>query len=275
MALRLFSCFRRGSSDSNKHVDDNNKVVTATADLTAEEQRRGGPLVVELFSSQGCATSPEAELLFSRLGRGDFNLDVPLILLAYHVDYWDYMGWKDPFGSSQWTVRQKAYVEALNLDTMFTPQIVVQGRAQCVANDEEALLSCIVSAPRVPGPAFQASFQMATPDSLQVSLTGALRTKVDHAGANVMVALYECGLVTDCPTGANKGQVLANDYVVRRLEKLCPVAKDTSAKKTLSGSVDFSVWEGFNAAKCGIAVFVESSSHQIFGSQNIKLPEKL
>ncbi|KAL6544399.1 hypothetical protein OROMI_023261 [Orobanche minor] len=152
MAPRLFSCFGRGSSDSNRH-DENNKVVTA--DLTAEEQRRGGPVVVELFSSQGCATSSEAELLFSRLGRGDFNLDVPLILLAYHVDYWDYMGWKDPFGSSQWTVRQKAYVEALNLDTMFTPQVVVQGRAQCVANEEEALLSCIVSAPRVPAPAFQ------------------------------------------------------------------------------------------------------------------------
>ncbi|KAK6132737.1 hypothetical protein DH2020_033542 [Rehmannia glutinosa] len=268
MAPRLFSCFGKGSSDS-KHDE---KVVTA--DLTTEELRRGGPVVVELFSSQGCATSPEAELLFSRLGRGDFNLDVPLILLAYHVDYWDYMGWKDPFGSSQWTVRQKAYVEALNLDTMFTPQIVVQGRAQCVANEEEALLSCIASAQRVPAPSFQATFQKPTPESLQVSLTGALRTKVDHAGADVMVALYECGLVTDCPGGANKGRVLANDYVVRRLEKLCSV-KDASAKKTITGTVNFALWEGFNAAKCGIAVFVENSSHQIFGSQNIQLPDKL
>ncbi|KAI3466161.1 hypothetical protein Pfo_022824 [Paulownia fortunei] len=267
MAPRLFSCFRKSSSDS-KHDEK------VTADLTTEEQRRGGPVVVELFSSQGCATSPEAELLFSRLGRGDFNLDVPLVLLAYHVDYWDYMGWKDPFGSSQWTVRQKAYVEALNLDTMFTPQIVVQGRAQCVGNEQEGLLSCIASAPRVPAPTFQATFQKPTPESLQVSLTGALRTKVDHEGATVMVALYECGLVTDCPSGANKGRVLANDNVVRRLEKLCSF-KDVSAKKTISGTVNFSLWEGFNAAKCGIAVFVESSSHQIFGSQNFQLPDKL
>ncbi|KAK6154308.1 hypothetical protein DH2020_008556 [Rehmannia glutinosa] len=237
MAPRLFSCFGKGSSDS-KHDE---KVVTA--DLTTEELRRGGPVVVELFSSQGCATSPEAELLFSRLGRGDFNLDVPLVLLAYHVDYWDYMGWKDPFGSSQWTVRQKAYVEALNLDTMFTPQIVVQGRAQCVANEQEALLSCIASAQRVPAPSFQ-------------------------------VINNRLVVVTDCPEGANKGRVLANDYVVRRLEKLCSV-KDASAKKTITGTVNFSLWEGFNAAKCGIAVFVENSSHQIFGSQNIQLPDKL
>ncbi|PIN06257.1 hypothetical protein CDL12_21191 [Handroanthus impetiginosus] len=267
MAPRLFSCFGRRSSDS-KHDEK------MTADLTTEEQRRGGPVVVELFSSQGCATSPEAELLFSRLGRGDFNLDVPLVLLAYHVDYWDYMGWKDPFGSSQWTVRQKAYVEALKLDTMFTPQIVVQGRAQCVANVEEALLSCIASASRVPAPTFQVKFLKPTPDSLQVSLTGALRTKVDHEGANVMVALYECGLVTDCPNGANKGRVLANDYVVRRLEKLCSV-KDISAKKTLSGIVNFPLWDGFNAAKCGVALLVENNSHHILGSQNIRLPDNL
>ncbi|KAL8505982.1 hypothetical protein ACS0TY_017002 [Phlomoides rotata] len=267
MAPRLLSCLGRRSSDS-KHDDK------VTADLTTEEQRRCGPVLVELFSSQGCATSPSAEVLFSRLGRGDFNLDVPLILLAYHVDYWDYMGWKDPFGSSQWTVRQKAYVEALNLDTMFTPQFVVQGRAQCVANEEEALLSCIAAAPRLSAPTFHATFEKPTPDSLQVSLTGALKSKVDQEGANVMVALYESGLITNCPSGANKDRVLANDYVVRRLEKLCSV-KEISAKKTFSGTVNFSLWEGFNAAKCGVAVFVENASHHIFSSQKFQLPEKL
>ncbi|KAG8364991.1 hypothetical protein BUALT_Bualt18G0056300 [Buddleja alternifolia] len=269
MSRRLFSCF--GKASSNPNHDDK---ATTTADLTTEEQRRCGPVVVELFSSQGCATSSEAELLFSRLGRGDFKLDVPLILLAYHVDYWDYMGWKDPFGSSQWTVRQKAYVEALNLDTMFTPQIVVQGRAQCMGNETEEILSCVASAPRVPAPTFQATFQKPTPESLQVSFTGALRTKVDQEGVSVMVALYECGLVTNCPNGVNKDKVLANDYVVRRLEKICSV-KDISAKKTLSGTVNFPLWESFNPAKCGIAVFVENSSRQIFGSQNFQLPDNI
>lgn len=112
-------------------------------------------VVVELFSSQGCKISPEAELLISRLGRGDFVLSRPVIVLAYHVDYWDHMGWKDPFGSSLWTVRQKAYVEALNLDTLFTPQIVVQGQAPCVGNDEENLLSAIQDASPFPAPTLQ------------------------------------------------------------------------------------------------------------------------
>ncbi|KAH6795731.1 hypothetical protein C2S51_036717 [Perilla frutescens var. frutescens] len=262
MAPRLLNCFGRRSASSDEKV---------TAE---EEQRRGGAVVVELFSSQGCATSPEAEVLFSRLGRGDFKVEVPLILVAYHVDIWDYMGWKDPFGSAQWTVRQKAYVESLDLDTMFTPQIVVQGRAQCLANDEEALLSCIASAPTFPAPSFQASFEKPTPELLQVTVTGGLRAKVGDEGANVMVALYESGLVTNCSGGVNNDRVLANDYVVRRLEKLCSL-KNVSSRKSLSGTLSFSLWEGFNAAKCGVAVFLQNPSLHILGSQSFKLPEKL
>lgn len=131
-----------------------------TADVTVEEQRRGGPVVVEMFSSQGCATSPAAELVLSRLGRGDFELEVPVVVMVFHVDYWDYVGWKDPFGSSQWTVRQKAYVEALGLDTMFTPQVVVQGVAHCVGNDENELIDAITKAPRYPAPTFQVRYHL-------------------------------------------------------------------------------------------------------------------
>lgn len=120
----------------------------------------------------------------------------------------------------------------------------------------------------------QASFERRSQDSLQVSLTGALRTKVDSSGANVMVALYENGLVTDCPKGENKGRVLSNDFVVRKLEKLCTV-KDISAKKTLSGTVTFPLWETFKPNKCSVAVFLQSVSHQIFGSQNFQLPDDI
>ncbi|CAK9325147.1 unnamed protein product [Citrullus colocynthis] len=273
MVRCLFTCFGKSEEGGGATAIPNER---ATAEVTAEDQQqgRGGGVVVELFSSQGCATSPEAEVLLSRLGRGDFELEAPVVVLAYHVDYWDYMGWKDPFGHSQWTVRQKAYVEALGLDTMFTPQVVVQGRAQAIATDQTNLLSMIKDAPRYPSPTFQATFQRPTTDSLQVTVTGALRTKVDSDGANVMVALYESGLVIDCAAGENKGRVLANDFVVRKLEKLCSV-KDISAKKTVSGTVTFSLWETFDGAKCGVAVFVQNNSHHIFGSQSFQLPDDI
>ncbi|WOG92024.1 hypothetical protein DCAR_0311280 [Daucus carota subsp. sativus] len=273
-ARRLVSCFRKRSSSSPPSPDSTSHDDKAIASISSEEERKGGAVLVELFSSQGCATSPQAELLFSRLGRGDFELELPVILLAYHVDYWDYAGWKDPYSSSQWTVRQKAYVESLNLDTMFTPQIVVQGRDQCLGDDEDAMLSCIASAARDPALAFQATYRRQSDDSLQVNLTGSLRSKMDSQSADIMVALYESGLVNDCPDGANKGRVLANDYVVRRLQKLTSV-QDISVKKKVSGTLDFTLWEGFRSGKCGITLFLQNSSQQIFGAQNFKLPDNL
>lgn len=150
MAPRLWTCFgNKGSRDGAEG--------SMAYDTTTEEPGRAGPVVVEMFSSQGCATSPAAELVLSRLGRGDFQLGMPVVLLAFHVDYWDYVGWKDPYGSSQWTVRQKAYVEALGLDTLLTPQVVVQGVAHCVGNDENALVDAINNATRYPSPTFQVS----------------------------------------------------------------------------------------------------------------------
>ncbi|CAL1352765.1 unnamed protein product [Linum trigynum] len=276
MAPSLLACFGRSKSSSSPSaaVKRDQFSASQTVDASVEEQRRGGPVVVELFSSQGCATSPEAEVLLSRLGRGDFALEAPVIVLAFHVDYWDYAGWKDPFGSSQSTVRQKAYIESLNLDTMFTPQVVVQGMSHCVGNEEEALLSAIMSAQRFPSSAFQATFQRPSPGTLKVSLSGPLRSKIDGQGMDVMVALYESGLVMDCPSGENKGKVLANDYVVRRMEKVATV-KDVSAKKVVTASVHFPLWEGFNASKCGVAVFLQNKQHQIFGSQNFQLPDSI
>uniref|UniRef100_A0A7N0UZE1 Uncharacterized protein n=1 Tax=Kalanchoe fedtschenkoi TaxID=63787 RepID=A0A7N0UZE1_KALFE len=273
MARGIFSCFGRPSFFPRTTTASSSS--SATADESSEEARRCGPVVVELFSSQGCATSPVAELVVSRLARGDFDLEMPVVVLAYHVDYWDYAGWKDPFGSSLWTVRQKAYVEALRLDTMFTPQVVVQGRSHCLGNDEEALLATINAAPRFPALAFQATFAMTEPQTLQVSLTGSMRSKAGTDEANVMVALYESGAVTDCPGGENKGKVLSNDFVVRKLEKLCSVEDIMIGKKSVNEVVNFSLWEGFNRCKCGAAVFVQNSQHHVFGSQSFKLPDNL
>ncbi|KAL8141324.1 hypothetical protein V2J09_007345 [Rumex salicifolius] len=261
------------TKDSRRH-QTTNPTAADEADTLPEiddDKPTVSGLMVELYSSQGCPTSPEAEVLISRLRRGDFQLAFPVTVLAFHVDYWNYMGWKDPYGSSAWTVRQKAYVEALQLDTLFTPQIVVQGRSQCVGNDEEALLSAISEAPKFPSPTFRVTFERPSVDTLQVTLKGSLRSQVDDMGVNVMVALHESGLMTSCPSGENKDRILSNDFVVRRLERLCFV-EDASPKKTLSGTISFTLWERFSANKTGLSVFAQNNSHHIFGCQNIVLP---
>ncbi|KAF9608772.1 hypothetical protein IFM89_011393 [Coptis chinensis] len=276
MGPGLFSCLGLKNSKKPSPVLPTIKSKNQEKESSPPEvdQTVHGAVLVELFSSQGCATSQQAEMMVSRIGRGDFELDVPVILLAFHVDYWDHLGWKDPYGSNQWTVRQKSYVEALEVDTLFTPHVVVQGRVQCLGNDQDDVLYNITSAIRFPGPAFKATFQRTPPDSLQVTLTGPLRIIVDNDSADVMVALYENSLVTDCPEGENKGRILSSDYAVRSLKKMCTV-REISAEKILIGSVTFGLWEGFNSGKCGVVVFVQNKSLQILGSQNISEMENV
>ncbi|KAE8729788.1 Dynein light chain type 1 family protein [Hibiscus syriacus] len=275
MGRRLFKCLCKCSSSGDGSF--NRRGNGEIDDATMPPPLADGPVLVELFSSQGCSKAPVGELLLSRLVRGDFQLDAPVVVLSYHVDH---TGWKDPYASGNWNVRQKAYVEALNLDRVFTPRIVVQGRAHYPVDEEDALLSIIAHAPRFPAPRFKVyftyfpNFQRPTSETLEVNLTGALRYRVDNNVDNVMVALYESGLVNECLSGENKGKVLYNDFVVRKLEKLCTV-DDISAKKTLSVTVTFTLWDGFSSSKCSIVVFVQNISQQIFCSQYFQLPDDL
>jgi hypothetical protein len=96
------------------------------------------PVVVELFTSQGCSSCPPADKLLGELAE---RPDV--LALAYHVDYWDRLGWKDPFSSREATERQERYRRLLGLDTVYTPQIVVDGHWQAVGSEAGAVEAAI------------------------------------------------------------------------------------------------------------------------------------
>jgi hypothetical protein len=96
------------------------------------------PIVVELFTSQGCNSCPPADALLGELAkRGD------LVPLAFHVDYWDYIGWKDPYALADATARQRAYAEALGQRMIYTPQMVIQGQRDEVGSDRGAVAKAI------------------------------------------------------------------------------------------------------------------------------------
>jgi hypothetical protein len=120
----------------------------------------------------------------------------------------------------------------------------------------------------------QVTFQRPNPTTLQATFTGPLRARVE-GGGSVMVALYENGVVTDCGRGENKGKALLNDHVVRGLEKVAAVRDGASAKKTVSGSVQFPLWDGFRATKCGVVLFVQNAALQVLGVQHFDLPDKV
>jgi hypothetical protein len=98
------------------------------------------PVVVELFTSQGCSACPPADALLARLaGRDD------VIALALHVDYWDYLGWADTFGKARHTARQRGYAKMMGNRSVFTPQVIVQGEDMLIGHDAESITQSIAA----------------------------------------------------------------------------------------------------------------------------------
>src|ERR1700691_3710129 len=96
------------------------------------------PVVVELFTSQGCSSCPPADALLDQLSHRD-----GVLALGYHIDYWDNLGWKDPFSSPEATALQRAYAARFDHGQQFTPQIVVDGREDMVGSDRNAVLAAV------------------------------------------------------------------------------------------------------------------------------------
>lgn len=116
-------------------------LIGFSAPLAAQDS----PVVVELYTSQGCSSCPPADALLYELADRD-----DVIALAMHVDYWDYIGWKDPFGNPAHAERQRAYAAAGNRRTIYTPEMVVQGQTDIVGSKPMKLAEAIAAHARTP-----------------------------------------------------------------------------------------------------------------------------
>ena len=181
-------------------------MVIALAPGTAPAEQ---PVVVELFTSQGCSSCPPADRLIGELAMRD-----DVIALSLHVDYWDYIGWKDPFGSPQNTERQRRYAEELGLRYVYTPQIVIDGRLNVVGSRRGEVLAGIRAAAKK-AKTVEVIFE---PDD-----GGRVIIPAGHAperGATIWLAVYDRSFETEVKRGENAGRTIENTHVVRRMERL-------------------------------------------------------
>jgi hypothetical protein len=194
--------------------------ATAASDNASAETRQSdapdqAPLVVELFTSQGCSSCPPADAMLNKLAQDGKLAGRPLAPLAFHVDYWDDLGWADPYASAAWSERQRQYARALGDDRVYTPELVVGGRVGMVGTDNARAHKTIAAAPAQQKLAAKASWSKA---SLTVEVTA-------PADADVLVAIYQDGTRTNVPRGENAGETLTSDRVVRRLERVAAAGK--------------------------------------------------
>ena len=182
--------------------------IAAVALIAAGARAEPRTVVVELFTSQGCSSCPPADAMVGRI------TDEPgVIALSLHVDYWDYIGWEDPYAQAKFSARQKRYVGDMARRYVYTPQMVVDGRHDAVGSREGEVRDAIAKARRVP---MAVRPQFETGDHPRVVVP-----RANGAGeASVYLAFYDDKHVTDVGAGENAGRTLTNYNVVRRFERL-------------------------------------------------------
>jgi hypothetical protein len=217
------------------------------------------PVVIELFTSEGCSSCPPADALLVELGRKPPPSGTKLILLGEHVDYWNYIGWTDRFSSAAFSERQNDYAKQLHLATVYTPQMVIDGHLQLVGNEAAEVYRDISKEAAEPKPA-QVSLRWESPKKLHVAVQapGGERPKV-------LLAITEDGLSTAIKAGENGGRTLQHAAVVRQLREL-----GTATNGQFQTDVDLAAHPDWNPVKLKVVVLVQQpGTGRIIGADSL------
>lgn len=235
-------------------------------------QSPSGVVLVELFTSEGCSSCPPADSLLKQLSEEPSIPGVEVIALEEHVDYWDHLGWKDPYSSSIFTERQNDYARLFHTNGAYTPQMVVDGQAEFVGNRSREVLQAIQKA--AAGPKLMitlvSSLGSAGPKvgfDIKIANLAALPTGKE---AELWVAITERNLHTDVKAGENSGERWQHAAVVRSIRKVSSFRGPSDYVAKSDMKLDRS-WEGANLNF--VAFAVEKSSRKIVGAATAKLSQ--
>ncbi|MFD2584590.1 DUF1223 domain-containing protein [Pedobacter vanadiisoli] len=179
----------------------------------SKPQAKTGFAVVELFTSEGCSSCPPADVLLAQIEKESQNK--PVYLLAFHVDYWDRLGWKDRFSSATFSSRQNQYANWLNLKTVYTPQVVVNGSREFIGSEENIFRNSIKTALAKPSPG---NLTVSTSKTDKSNLVLNYNTDQPTDGYSLAVALVIAKASNQVLKGENKGKILSHVQIVSQFE---------------------------------------------------------
>ncbi len=186
-------------------------------------QAQNTPTVIELFTSQGCSSCPPADELLEKINE-DYGDNV--ITLSYHVDYWDYIGWKDPFATKQFTQKQYTYAEKFKSRSVYTPQAVINGRSHYTGSDKTTIYRVLNTSPKNTH-----HVRLTLTNTIKEEKTVTINYKVSENNPDneltFVIAIDE--KITAVKRGENRNKTLRNTHVV--------VAEQTMHSQAPNGQV--------------------------------------
>ena len=208
--------------------------------------------VVELFTSEGCSSCPPADRVLGEMVARAGREGARIYPLAFHVDYWDNLGWKDPYARPEFTRRQREYAAAFKTG-VYTPQMVVNGAREFVGSEKERADATVRAALEQPARVGVTVMASVAHEKVQVQYT----LSGDLKGLNVQAALVERGLTSRVPRGENSGKTLSHENVVRVF-----VSTPAQAK----GTIELEPPKDAKLPNCGVVVYVQGADHVVVGA---------
>jgi hypothetical protein len=247
-------------------IVDHRSGVTAVSGATARRV-----VVVELFTSEGCSSCPPADDVLSQLAHRQPVPGVEVLALGEHVDYWDRLGWRDPFSSPEFSARQSNYsARVFHTSEVYTPQIVIDGRLELVGSNARAVLQAIEQAATSPQAAVSVTATRDDERDVRVELRVDTPADLSISGeVDALVAVTEDNLSTDVRRGENRGRTLKHSGVVRSLTTVGTLRPSQSAQ-SVSASVPWNpVWKPTDVRM--IAFLQERDTRRIVGGGSANL----
>ncbi|GAB5524865.1 MAG: hypothetical protein Roseis2KO_27370 [Roseivirga sp.] len=229
-------------------------------ELIIHQPENQGAVVIELFTSQGCSSCPAADRLLSEFIDQSANRELPVYGLSFHVDYWNHLGWKDPFSAREFTERQYRYADKFGNRGVYTPQMVVNGKKEFVGSSKREASSAIRTALAASPTVALKATEIAKSKNM-IKLSYELNGTAD--GTIINIALVERGISTDVTRGENRGRKLSHDNVVRGF-------KQKAASE--NGKASLNLPKDLDLKKSSLILYAQDSdSYEILGATRVAL----